>query len=101
MPVADSPHPLIPMRFHKRIIIQMRISTIHAVNLFHLPAAERLMLIETPQTLQQALATEDLMQAGDAAVEGVGGVEEGGVAVGDFDAEAKEFARGFGVAALL
>ena len=76
------------MSFHKRIIVQVRIRGIHAVDLLHLPTAERLMFVETPEAFEQTLAAEDFVEAGDAAVVGVGGVEEGGVAVGDFDAEA-------------
>lgn len=85
-----SPHPLIPVRFHKRIIVQMRVGSVHTVDLCHLPETERLMLIQAPEAFEQALAAEDFVEAGDAAVEAIRGVEEGGVAVGDFDAELQQ-----------
>ena len=70
-----------------------RIRRADAVNLRHLAGAERFLLVETPDALQQALAAEDFVEAGDAAGETVRGVEEGGVAVGDFIRELEHFRR--------
>lgn len=68
----------------------MRIGGIHAVDFFKLAGAEGFVFVEAPEAFKKALAAEDFVEAGDAAVVGVGGVEEGGVAVGDFDAEAEQ-----------
>lgn len=83
---------------NKRVVVEMRIGTMHAVDFFKLAAAEGFVLVEAPEAFEQALAAEDFMQAGDAAAEGVRGVEEGSVAVGDFDAEAQQLGCGVGMA---
>ena len=54
-----------------------------AVDLLDLARAQALGGIETPDALHQSLPPQDLVAAGDAAVEIVGDVEEGAVAVGD------------------
>jgi hypothetical protein len=65
----------------------MRVSAVDAVDLFELAGAEGFVLVEAPDTFQKALAAQDFVQAGDAATEAVGGIEEDGVGVGDFNAE--------------
>lgn len=66
------------------IIAEMRVGGADAINLRKLAGAERFLLVEAPDALQQTLAAEDFVQAGDAAGETVRGVEEGGIAVGYF-----------------
>src|SRR3984893_3991675 len=61
-----------------------------AVDLLHLAGAEALGGIEAPGSLEQALTPQDLMTAGDAAVEIIGDVEECAVAVGDAGVERQE-----------
>jgi len=67
------------------IVIQVRIRGADAINLRHLACTERFMLVEAPKAFEEALAAEDFVEAGDAAVKRVRGVEKGGVAVGDLD----------------
>src|SRR5689334_778420 len=67
-----------------------------AVDLVLLAGAEALVRIEAPQAFHQALAAQDLVAAGDAAVKIVGDVEEGAVAVGDAGIE-REQVRGHAV----
>jgi hypothetical protein len=62
-----------------------------------LAGGEGFVFVEAPGAFEQALAAEDLVEAGDAAGEVVGGVEEGGVGVSHLDAEAEEV-EGEGVA---
>jgi hypothetical protein len=73
---------------HKRIVIEMRIRAMHAVNLLKLPGAQRFVFIKAPQPFQQSLASQDFMKAGDAAPKAVGCIKESRVAVRDFHAEA-------------
>jgi len=54
------------------VIIQVGVGPADPVNLFNLAGAEGFMRIETPDALEQALAAEHLMQAGDASGETVG-----------------------------
>src|SRR5580693_4969567 len=79
----------------------MRISAIDAVNLVHLAGAERFVFVQAPEAVEQALPPQHFVQAGDAAAESIGSVEEGGVAIGDLGAELQQFGCGFGVAAAL
>src|ERR1043165_8187478 len=64
-------------------LTQMRICAIDPVDLFHLSRAERFVFVQAPKSLEQALPAQHFVQAGDAAAEAVGGVEERGVAIGD------------------
>ena len=79
--------PLIAMSGDEVVVVKMRVRAMDAVNLGKLPRAQRFMLIETPESFEQALAAQDFVQSGDAAAESVCSIEEGGVAVGDFDTE--------------
>src|SRR5215210_5072652 len=71
----------------------MRVGGVYAVNLFLLSGAQSLVRIQTPDALEQSLPPENLVKPGDAALEAVGGVEEGGVAVRYFDAADEHLAR--------
>ena len=61
-----------------------------AVDFFGLAGAELFGGVEAPGALEEALAAEDFVDAGDAADEAVGGVEDGGVGVGELGSEGKE-----------
>lgn len=73
------------------IIAEMRVGGADAINLRKLAGAERLVLVETPEAFEEALAAEDFVEAGDAARKTVRGIEEGGIAVGDFIRELEHF----------
>ena len=87
------------MRIDENVIAQMRIGAADAVDFFELAGAEGFVLVEAPETFEQALTAEDFMQTGDAAAEDVRGVEEGRVAVGDLDAETQQLGCDVGIAA--
>ena len=87
---CSSPQPFIEMLGDEIIIAEVRVGGAHAINLRKLAGAERFVFIEAPDAFEKALAAEDFVQAGDAACKAVRSVEEGGVAVGDFDAEAEQ-----------
>ena len=91
--VVVSSQPFIAMLGDEGIIAEMRIRGADAINLRKLAGAERLVFIEAPDAFEQALAAEDFVEAGDAAGETVRGVEEGGIAVGDFVRESEHFRR--------
>ncbi len=57
------------------------------------PGRQRLVGIQAPDALEQALAAQHLVAAGDAAGEVVGDVEEGAVAVGDARIQRQQFAH--------
>ena len=69
------------------IVVKVRIGAIHAVNILKLSGAEGFVFIEAPDSLHQSLPTQHLMQTGDAATESVGGVKEGGIAIGHLNTE--------------
>ena len=72
------------------VIVEVRIGGVDAGNFFGLAGAEGFVGIETPDSFEEALTAKNFMEAGDAAAKIVGGVEEGGVGVGDFDAFAEK-----------
>ena len=93
--------PGIPVFGDEAVVVKMRVSAVDAVDFGELAGAEGFVLVEAPEAFEQALAAKDFMEAGDAAAEAVGGVEEGGVAVGDINTEAEEVGGGIGEAAAL
>ena len=72
---------------HEVVIAQMRVGGAYTVDLRKLAWAERFVLVETPEAFEQALAAQDFVQTGDATSEAVGRIEEGGIAIGYFEAE--------------
>ena len=62
----------------------------NAIDLAGLPGAQALVGVEAPGALEQALAAQHLVAAGDAAVERMGDVEERRVAVGNAGIERKD-----------
>ena len=82
------------------VIIEVRIRGVNTIDLRQLARAERFMLVEAPEAFEQALAAEDFVKTRDAAAKGFRGIEEGGVAVGDFIRESEHFRRNRLIAAL-
>ena len=85
--------PSIAMLSDELVIVQMRIDSIHPINLCELSWAERFVLVEAAEAIEQTLAAQHFIQPGDAATEAVRSIEEGGIAIGDFDAEAEQLRR--------
>src|SRR4051794_27454836 len=56
---------------HERVVGELRIAPVDAVDLRRLARAQILRGVEAPAALEQALAPQDLVAAGDDAVEGV------------------------------
>src|SRR5258706_6115489 len=72
------------------VVVQVGVGAIDAVYFGALGGAKRFVWVKAPDSFKQSLAAEDFVEAGDAAGEVVGGVEEGGVRVGDGDAFGEE-----------
>ena len=66
---------------------------IDAVDLLGLAGAECFVGVQTPDAFEQPLTTKDLVNAGDAAGEIVGDIEERGVGVGRRDGQTKQIRR--------
>ena len=69
------------MRQDARIVVQMRIGGVHAIDCLGLPGTQRLMRIEAARAGEHALSPEHFVQAGDASGESVRRIEEGRVRV--------------------
>ena len=72
------------------VVVQLGTGGVHPVDLLGLAGAQPFVRIDAPDAVEQALAAQHLVAAGDAAPEIVGGVEEGGVAVGDLAGEGED-----------
>jgi hypothetical protein len=86
------------MLANERIVVQMRIGCVDAIDLVLLSRAKRFLWIEAPCALQQTLAPQDFVQPCDATSKAVGCVEKGRIRVGDFDAVLKKFSGSAGCA---
>ena len=75
------------MLCHEVIVVEMRIGLINSINLARLAGTEPFVFIETPDALQQTLASQHLVNAGDATMKTIGRVEERGIAVCDFHSQ--------------
>ena len=75
------------MGAHERIVVEVRIGGADAVDLLALSGSQRLLRVETPDAFEQSLPAQDLVAAGDHALETVGRVEDRRVAVGDLRVE--------------
>ena len=73
------------------IVIQVRVGGVDAVDLGGLARGKRFLGIQAPGAGKQSLATQDLVNAGNTAGKGVGGIEERGIAVGDGGGAGEEF----------
>src|SRR6266576_2827831 len=71
----------------------MGIGGVDAIDLFSLSGTEGFVGIQAPDTFQEALPPQDLMQAGDAAGEVVRHVEKGRVGIGNFGAPLEQIFR--------
>ena len=69
------------MLFYEWIIGQVWVGLRNASDFVSLAGAELFIFVEAPDALQQALAAEDFVDAGDAAAEVVFGVEDRGIHV--------------------
>ena len=72
------------------VIVEMRIKLVDSVDLFTLSGGESFVGIETPDTLHNALTSEDLMNTCDAALESVCGIKECCVAVCNLCSESEK-----------
>src|ERR1700730_16026166 len=70
----------------------MRIEPAHAVNFLALTRRKIVVRIETPASFENSLATQNLVDPGNASAKLVGGIEERGVRVRDLLSEGEEFA---------
>lgn len=86
-----SSQPLVEVRFDKRIVIQVRIGAADTVDFLTLAGAERFVRIEAPDAFEQALSSQHFMKARNATGVVVSGVEEGGVAISDFNGAPEKF----------
>src|SRR5262245_21302208 len=71
------------------IIVEVRIGLANARDLLLLPRREILLWVEAPGSLEQSLASQLFVDAGDTAVEVVRGIEDRAVAVGELYAIAE------------
>lgn len=78
--------PLREVLSHEIAVEPIGISPHHAIDFFGLAGAEGLARVETPDAGQQSLASQDFVNAGNAAGKIVGGIEQRGVDVGQSDA---------------
>ncbi len=84
---------------HEGVVVEVWVGSVDAGDFFGLAGADGFVGIETPDAFEEALTAENFMEAGDAPGKIVGGVEKGGVGVGDFDAFADKGWRNSGVSA--
>src|SRR5205814_6273023 len=83
----NSRQPSMQIGAHERIVVEVRIGGADAVDLLALSGSQRLLRVETPDAFEQSLPAQDLVAAGDHALETVGRVEDRRVAVGDLRVE--------------
>src|ERR1051325_7948385 len=74
--------PIVQMFGNEPVIAQVRVGAINPVHLLRLAGAERFPGIKAPGPLQQSLAAEHFVDAGDATCKSVCSVEDGGIGVG-------------------
>src|SRR5258706_4047876 len=72
------------------VIVQMRISAVHAVDFLALTWAEGFVPVEAANAFEHALPSQHVVETGNAAGVPVRRVEKGGVRVGDFDRAAEQ-----------
>ena len=73
--------PGIQIFLNEPVIQEMGIIARHPIDLFTLPRRKIFIRIETPSAFEQSLAPQDLVQASDAAMELMRGIEQGGIRV--------------------
>jgi len=77
--------PVVAIGGDEGVVVELGVGGVDAVDFGELAGAEGFVGVEAPGSCEEALAAEDFVDARDAAGVVVGGVEEGGVAVGDGD----------------
>src|SRR5258706_15639612 len=75
------------------VIIQMRIGAMDPIDFFALPGAWQLLPVQAPDSFKQSLAAQHLVYSRNAARVTVGGIEERGVCIRDFDTAVNHFHR--------
>ena len=81
------------MGAHEAVVAQLRVGGADPVDLLLLAWPEALVRVEAPDAVEQALPAENVVAAGDHAVEIVDRVENRGVAVGDLRFEREQIGR--------
>src|SRR5262245_35431746 len=81
------------MRRNEIVVAEIGMFAIDTVDFLVLARTQRLVRIEAPDTLQKALPAQHLMTACDTAVEIIGDIEEGAVAIGDTGIQREKIGR--------
>src|SRR5579862_546847 len=84
--------PFIQMLLYKGVVLQLRIESAHPVDFIDLAWGKFLIWIETPSPFEQPLASQDLMNSGNASTKLIGRVEDCGIRVGDLLGQSELFA---------
>src|SRR5262249_32284299 len=84
---ANSFHPSCEVMRNKRVIIQVRVRTINAIDLRALAWTQFFGRIQAPGAGQQPLPAQHFVNSGDTTGEAVGGIEERGVGVSNLRGE--------------
>ncbi len=88
-----SRQPALPVRAHEGVVVEMRVGGADPVDLFLLARSQGLVRVEAPDAREKPLPAQDLVAAGDDAVEVIRDVEDRRVAVGDLRVERQEIGR--------
>src|SRR5690349_9876163 len=72
------------------VVVQMWVTSMNPVDLFTLAGAERFVWVQTPNPFEQTLTMQHFVQTGDATGVAIGGVEEGSVAIGNFNSGSEQ-----------
>src|SRR5262249_6412841 len=83
--------PVIQVLLYEYIVLEVRVCLRDAVDFFHLPGRQLFVRIEAPAAFQQSLPTKNFVNARDAAMKVVHGIEDGGVGVGHLRGERLQF----------
>src|SRR6476620_1035261 len=73
---AESRQPALEIGTHERIVVEVRIGSADAFDLFPRSRPQRFARVEAPDASEQPLAAQDFMAAGEDAVEVVGDIED-------------------------
>ena len=69
----------------KRVVVEVRITAVNAVNFRCLAPAQCFIRIEAPDSFEQTLPPQNFVQPRDAATKAIRRIEEGGITISDFD----------------
>ena len=75
---------------HKLVVVEVRIGHVHAIDLLHLSGTQGFVLVQAPNALEQALASQHFVKASDAPAKTVGRVKERRIAIGDLSTETQQ-----------